>query len=103
MSIWRARDSEQVLLMVRNPVAKILFVLCLLGCLGCNGDEWQPCAKPADCHQDQECVWLNLGDDSGYHCATRCGEDNDCPDGESCGSTTASSCNVCMDIFHVCE
>jgi hypothetical protein len=96
---------------VTPPRLPLLPFLLLLGAGGtaCKDSLRTPCAGEGAegdstvCRDGQDCLWLNLGSESGYFCGTVCGPKSSCPAGLTCKTGGASGCMTCQDLIDVCE
>ena len=92
------------------PLPWLLFLLLLVAAgPACKGNPRTPCGAEAGegdstvCQNGESCLWLNLGNDSGYFCAVVCGPGNSCPSIRTCKIGGASGCATCQSLINVCE
>ena len=78
---------------------------CLLA-MSCGDDGGARCNGVQDqttCASGATCLWVHLGNDSGYFCAVSCTTDKTCAADKTCKEGGASSCDVCQDLIDICE
>jgi hypothetical protein len=83
----------------------LLFASLLLGG-GCAQSSRMVCQGDSDvstCGAGASCVWMHVGNESGYFCAIDCTGGGACPSGQACVTEAASSCQTCDDLLDVCE
>ena len=64
----------------------------------CQGD-----SDTSTCGSGATCLWMQVGNESGYFCAIDCSGGAACPTGQVCVAEAAASCQTCDNLLDVCE
>jgi hypothetical protein len=92
--------------MPRFLVARSLLLASLLLGGACAQSSRTPCQGGSDtstCGPGATCLWMQVGNESGYFCAIDCTGGAACPTGQACVAEAATSCQTCDNLLDVCE